>query len=348
MPVDKFGRMSDAKTRDTGVSLTYINNNYIRSDGSTPVSGSINMNGNTLYNVPDPVNPQDVATKEYADTTNKAFVLFEGKYLAVVDPSMGGRRLNNVGMHIENHQASNKFYVDTVVETATAGDKALRKLQGGTFASTGDIDMNGNSIIGLPNPIDRDAAANKNYVDNGGAITKLPNGAFTAVSDIDFNGFRLKSIPEPIDGKDAVNKAYVDDKTIQPAALIKPIITVWAEQKGPLGNGHYEFSFGNGSSGGEHAYGGYCMSAPGRIIRGSLTATESRIILSEEIKVNIVVNGKEQVNHSIVKKSRDICSCTIFRDPVELKQCDVINFISRTTNNKITNAYVSILIELDL
>ena len=30
MPVDKFGRMSDAKTKDTGVSLTYINNNYIR------------------------------------------------------------------------------------------------------------------------------------------------------------------------------------------------------------------------------------------------------------------------------------------------------------------------------
>ena len=67
MPVDKFGRMSDAKTRDTGVSLTYINNNYICSDGSTPVSGSINMKGNTLYNVTDPVNPQDVAKKEYAD-----------------------------------------------------------------------------------------------------------------------------------------------------------------------------------------------------------------------------------------------------------------------------------------
>ena len=36
MPVDKFGRMSDTKTKDTGVSLTYINNNYIRSDGSNP------------------------------------------------------------------------------------------------------------------------------------------------------------------------------------------------------------------------------------------------------------------------------------------------------------------------
>ena len=101
MPVDKFGRMSDTKTRDTGVSLTYINNNYIRSDGKTKVSGSINMNGNTLTNVSDHVNPQDVATKEYADTTNKVFVLFEGKYLAVGDLSMGGRRLNNVGMPIE-------------------------------------------------------------------------------------------------------------------------------------------------------------------------------------------------------------------------------------------------------
>ena len=88
--------------------------------------------------------------------------------------------------------------------------------------------------------------------------------------------------------------------------------------------------------------------SPGRIIRGSLTATQSRIILSEEVKVNIVVNGHERVNQSIVKKSGDICSCTIFRDPIELKQCDVINFISRTTNSKITNAYISILIELDI
>ena len=69
MPVDKFGRMSDAKTRDTGVLLTYINNNYIRSDGGTPVSGSIDMRGNTLNNVSDPVNPQNVATKKYADRT---------------------------------------------------------------------------------------------------------------------------------------------------------------------------------------------------------------------------------------------------------------------------------------
>ena len=398
MPVDKFGRMSDAKTKDTGVSLTYINNNYIRSDGGTPVSGSIDMRGNTLYNVSDPVNPQDVATKKYADkvgggetaivktrygtygaignidmrgytlmnvldpadaqdvatkkyvdSANRAFVFGNNKYLATGDVSMGGKRLENVGTPLENFQAANKFYVDTLVEASTGGDKALRKIQDGIFVSDGEIDMNGNSITGLPNPVDKDAAANKNYVDNGGAIVKNPDGSFTAISDIDFIGYRLKNLSNPKEDRDAVNKIYVDKKLSLPSLIgPKPIITVWAEEKGPLGDGHYEFSFGNGSSGGDHAYGGYCMSTPGRIIRGSLTATERRIILGEEIKANIVINGKEQVNQSIVKKTGDICSCTIFRDPIELNQCDVINFISRTTNDRITNAYVSILIELDL
>ena len=80
MPVDKFGRMSDTKTKDTGVSLTYINNNYVRSDGGTPLSGSLDMRGNTIYNVADPVNPQDVATKEYVDSGGKQLITVSTYY----------------------------------------------------------------------------------------------------------------------------------------------------------------------------------------------------------------------------------------------------------------------------
>ena len=219
------------------------------------------MRGYTLTNVLDPADTQDVATKEYVDTANRAFIYGEGKYLAAGEVSMGGRRLNNVGMPMENHQASNKFYVDTIVEAGTTGDKALSKIQDGIFASTGEIDMNGNSITGLPNSVDRDAAVNKNYVDNGGTIVKNPDGSFTAVSDIDLIGYRLKNLSNPKNDRDAVNKAYVDKKVPLPSLIgPKPIITVWAEEKGPLGDGHYEFSFGNGSSDSEHAYGGYCMS----------------------------------------------------------------------------------------
>ena len=71
MPVDKFGRMSDTKTKDTGVSLTYINNNYVRSDGGTPLSGSLDMRFNKLVNLHKPTEQYDAATKDYVDYIEK-------------------------------------------------------------------------------------------------------------------------------------------------------------------------------------------------------------------------------------------------------------------------------------
>ena len=126
MPVDKFGRMSDTKTRDTGVSLTYINNNYIRSDGSTPVTGSIDMKGNTLTNVSDPVNPQDVATKEYTDKVGGGGPFLKEKndkdednynYKATHTIDMGFRKLLNLQKPTEKFDAATKDYVDYVAET---------------------------------------------------------------------------------------------------------------------------------------------------------------------------------------------------------------------------------------
>ena len=61
------------------------------------------MRGYTLTNVLHPADAQDVATKQYIDTANKAFIYGEGKYLAAGEISMGDRRLYNVGMPIENH-----------------------------------------------------------------------------------------------------------------------------------------------------------------------------------------------------------------------------------------------------
>ena len=118
MSVDKFGRMSDAKTRDTGVSLTYINNNYIRSDGSALVSGSIDMIGNTLYNVADPVNPQDVATKEYADKVGDSpFFKENGNYQATHAINMKFKKLLNLQKPAEPYDAAAKDYVDYVNTT---------------------------------------------------------------------------------------------------------------------------------------------------------------------------------------------------------------------------------------
>ena len=108
--------MSDTKTRDTEVSLTYINNNYVRSDGSTPVTGSIDMKGNTLTNVSDPVNPQDVATKEYADKVEggeTAIIKTQyGTYGAIGNIDMRGYTLMNVLDPADAQDVATKQYVD--------------------------------------------------------------------------------------------------------------------------------------------------------------------------------------------------------------------------------------------
>ena len=173
MPVDKFGRMSDAKTRDTGMSLTYINNNYIRSDGSTPVSGSINMNGNTLYNVPDPVNPQDVATKEYADNVRGGGWVRrkqDGTYAIKRDLDMSDKRLKNVPLPVEDADAVNKIYADTLSDETKRYVVSVTPFvnQQYEYIATNNINMRDFTLQNVSEPTNAKDVATKDYVNNSG------------------------------------------------------------------------------------------------------------------------------------------------------------------------------------
>ena len=77
------------------------------------------MRGNTLYNVPDPVNPQDVATKEYADQVGggSPFLKENGNYKATNTINMAYNKLLNLHKPTEPYDAATKDYVDYVVET---------------------------------------------------------------------------------------------------------------------------------------------------------------------------------------------------------------------------------------
>ena len=55
-------------TNVDGVSISHVNNNFLRRDGTNATTGSVNMTGNTLTNVADLVNAHDVATKNYVDS----------------------------------------------------------------------------------------------------------------------------------------------------------------------------------------------------------------------------------------------------------------------------------------
>ena len=230
MPVDKFGRMSDTKTTDSGVSLTYINNNYVRSDGGTPLTGSLDMKGNIIYNVAEPVNPQDVATKVYVDNTKGSGVIGRkiGDAVSIKENMdfMGKQKIKNLPDPVNDHDAATKEYVDTKTEL-------------------GNIDMGGKfTILNVKTPINDNHITDKKYVDDnaafvfrnneyyakgniflrdGEASTKKyvddslanhfidENDNIAFGQDVDMEGNKIFALPEPDQDSDPATKKYVDD-----------------------------------------------------------------------------------------------------------------------------------------
>ena len=214
MPVDKFGRMSDTKTKDIGVSLTYINNNYIRSDGSNPVTDSIDMKGNTLYNVADPVNPQDVVTKVYVDNTKGSGVIGKkiGDSVSIKEnlDFLGKQKIKNLPDPVNEKDAVTKEYVDT---TTTP----FLKLDQTKYNTKGDIDMGDQfTVLNVKTPIDDSHIVDKKYVDemdNLKSAFSFRNGEYYAKGNIYLRKNKLGGLREPLQDGEAANKKYVDDTT---------------------------------------------------------------------------------------------------------------------------------------
>ena len=214
MPVDKFGRMSDLKTKDTGVSLTYINNNYVRSDGETPLTGSLDMRGNTLYNVADPVNPQDVVTKVYVDNTKGSGVIGRktGNGVSIKEnlDFLGKQKIKNLPNPVNEKDAVTKEYVDTTTAP-------FLKLDQTKYNTKGDIDMGDQfTVLNVKTPIDDNHITNKKYVDemdNLKSTFNFKNGVYYAKGGIIMRKNKLGGLREPLQDGEAATKKYVDDTT---------------------------------------------------------------------------------------------------------------------------------------
>ena len=230
MPVDKFGRMSDTKTKDTGVSLTYINNNYVRSDGETPLTGSLNMRGNTIYNVADPVNPQDVVTKVYVDNTKGSGVIGrktkDGVSIKENMDFLGKQKIKNLPDPVNDHDAVTKEYVDEkdavtkkyIDEKDAVTKKYVDDKTKNLFIDKNDniafglnVDMEGNKIFSLPEPEQDNEPATKKYVDDLQThyIDKRGNVRFDR--NINVGNNRIFALKDPKKDYEATNKKYVDD-----------------------------------------------------------------------------------------------------------------------------------------
>ena len=249
---------------------------------------------------------------------------------------------------VDLSEYTKKSYVDT--------QDTLRVLKTGDTMS-GDLSLGGHVARGLPTsypPLyEGDEAVSWSQalgLVSDTANTRVATTGDTMTGDLDMRGNLVYGLPIDFPfstGDAAVSRTQtllLAERVAQVMAsrVMKPIITIWAEENGLISNNEYEWSFGNGASGVGRR--GYTMMAPGRILRMGLAATSS----DSNVRVNLVVNGAENTAYAVTKPDGRYSGTTTVETPLELAQGDVLNFRSATTNGNITAAVVSLLIELDL
>ena len=130
---------------------------------------------------------------------------------------------------------------------------------------------------------------------------------------------RVSFVADPAADQDVAIKKYVDAR--------KLLITVWAEEKGSITNGNYEWSFGNGGDGEAHRRIGYTMMASGRVLRMGLSATTSSGPPGES-RIVIVVNGVVNAAYAVIKPGGQYSGTNIFQTPLEVSEGDSLRRVN--------------------
>ena len=170
---------------------------------------------------------------------------------------MNNHKLVNISEPTEAQDAATRGYLNNFTRNN------FLKLDG-TNNMEGDIDVNNHKIVNLSDPVDDGDVINKRYLESTTNNLFRRDGSDSIGGELNLSNNKIVNVSEPTSDQDAVTKNYVDSR--------KPLITIWAQENGPLNSGQDEWSFGGGEYTPTNC--GYCMPASGRILRGSPLLSE--------------------------------------------------------------------------
>ena len=190
---------------------------FLSRQESFPMLADINMNNNFIQNIATPTSSHQVTNKGYCDYN---FLNRQNGGVLMGPLSMNQNDLFEIPAPKYGNSAVNKNYIDTEITKVHQNldlTPFLRK--DGQRAMTGSLNMNGNQIIRLKEPVSSSDASTKGYTDRKiDNIQKIDTTLFTKkdgsvpmAADLDMGTHKIINVGQPTTDTDAASKGYIDN-----------------------------------------------------------------------------------------------------------------------------------------
>ena len=198
---------------------------FLSRQESFPMQADISMNNNFIQNIATPTSSHQVTNKGYCDYN---FLNRQSGGVLMGSLSMNQNDLFEIPAPKYGNSAVNKNYIDTEITKVHQNldlTPFLRK--DGQRAMTGSLNMNGNQIIRLKEPVSSSDACTKGYTDRKiDNIQKIDttlfikkDGSVPMVDDLDMGTHKIINVGQPTTDTDAATKGYID-KTLAESHLL--------------------------------------------------------------------------------------------------------------------------------
>ena len=190
---------------------------FLSRQESFPMQADINMNNNFIQNIATPTSSHQAINKGYCDYN---FLSRQKGGVLMSSLSMNQNDLFEIPAPKYGNSAANKNYVDTEITKVHQNldlTPFLRK--DGQRAMTGNLNMNGNQIIRLKEPVSSSDASTKGYTDQKiDNIQKIDttlfikkDGSVPMAADLDMGTHKIINVGQPTTDTDAASKGYIDN-----------------------------------------------------------------------------------------------------------------------------------------
>ena len=194
---------------------------FLSRQESFPMLADINMNNNFIQNIATPTSSHQATNKGYCDYN---FLSRQKGGVLMSSLSMNQNDLFEIPAPKYGNSAVNKNYIDTEITKVHQNldlTPFLRK--DGQRAMTGSLNMNGNQIIRLKEPVSSSDASTKGYTDRKiDNIQKIDttlfikkDGSVPMAADLDMGTHKISNVVNPEFDTDVVNKQYLENKLIE-------------------------------------------------------------------------------------------------------------------------------------